>query len=73
MDRVQYETTAACSGPELWDAKRTARALGISERALWDLTAPRGQLACVRLGRAVRYSPERVRVFIESQTIGATA
>lgn len=36
--------------------ERVARMLSISERALWSLTAPRGPILCIRLGRSVRYS-----------------
>ena len=31
-----------------------ARALGISERTLWGLTAPRGPIPCVRIGHGKR-------------------
>ncbi len=45
------------SGPVqlLLTAKEAAAALGISERLLWSLSAPRGPLPVVRLGGAVRY------------------
>src|SRR5262245_29013350 len=43
--------------PMLVDARTAARLLAISERSLWALTAPRGPIACVRIGRAVRYDP----------------
>jgi len=33
--------------------REAARALGISERKLWDLTAPRGPIPCARLGRNI--------------------
>lgn len=36
-------------------SRLAAEALGISERTLWDLTAPRGPIPCVRIGKAVRY------------------
>lgn len=31
--------------------KQAAESLGISERTLWGLTAPRGSIPCVRLGK----------------------
>ena len=48
----------------LLSRSETARRLGISERALWSLTA-RGAIACVRLGRAVRYCPKVITKVIE--------
>lgn len=36
--------------------KQAAKALGISERTLWALTAPRGPIPCVRLGQGKRKS-----------------
>ena len=67
------KTTAVLGGPELWDVKMTAAVLGISGRALWDLTYPRGGLPVCRLGRAVRYRPRDVEAFIESQVAGMVA
>lgn len=36
--------------------RQAADALAIGERSLWRLTAPRGPIPVVRLGRSVRYS-----------------
>ncbi len=47
-----------------------ARALAISERSLWSLTAPCGPIPCVRLGRSVRYAPEDLAEFIASRKTG---
>lgn len=60
----------------LVDADEAARRLYISTRKLWDLTS-RGEIACVRLGRAVRYSVEylarwAVERSIESQSSDRT-
>lgn len=71
MDKgISSGTTTDSGGPELWDARRTAKALGISERALWDLSFPRGKLPVCRLGRAVRYRPLDIEAFIASQVDG---
>lgn len=43
-----------------------ARALAISERKLWDLTV-RNLIPCVRIGRAVRYSPLDLQAWIEAR------
>lgn len=48
--------------------KAAAETLGdISERQLWAQTFPRGRIPCVRIGKCVRYSPEALQRFIESQ------
>jgi len=38
--------------------KQAAAALAVSPRTLWSLTAPRGPIPAVRLGRLVRYRVE---------------
>ncbi len=35
--------------------KDAAKALGIGQRKLWQLTSPRGPIPCVRIGTAVVY------------------
>jgi hypothetical protein len=40
----------------LLNAKEAARYLGIGERKLWEMTAPRGPIVAVRLGALVRYA-----------------
>lgn len=47
-------------------ARDAARMLSISERALWSLTAPRGPIPCVRLGRSVRYSVAALQRYLET-------
>jgi excisionase family DNA binding protein len=60
------------SGPEavteelLLKAPAAAKALGISERALWTLTR-KGDIPHVKIGRSVRYSPDDLRAWIGSQ------
>jgi hypothetical protein len=34
--------------------REAAKALGISERTLWGLTAPRGPIPCLRVGQGKR-------------------
>ena len=43
--------------------RQTASSLQISERTLWELTK-RGEIPCVRIGRAVRYDPKDLADFI---------
>lgn len=45
-----------------------AQQLSVCPKSLWSLTAPRGPIKCVRLGRSVRYSPEALRQFIAQQS-----
>jgi hypothetical protein len=51
----------------LLPGREAARVLSISERLLWSLTAPRGPIACVRLGRRVLYPVASLEAFIASQ------
>jgi excisionase family DNA binding protein len=44
--------------------RQTAEALGICERTLYALSKS-GELPVVRIGRAVRYSVEDIRTWIE--------
>jgi hypothetical protein len=50
--------------PLLLTPREAARALAISERSLWSLTAS-GEVRCVRLGRAKRYAPADLRNYID--------
>ncbi len=35
--------------------------LGISERTLWQLSAPRGPIPLIRVGRSIRYDLDDVK------------
>jgi excisionase family DNA binding protein len=50
----------------LLTAREVAALLAISPRKLWELTAS-GTVACVRIGRAVRYDPRDVEAWILRQ------
>jgi predicted DNA-binding transcriptional regulator AlpA len=63
-------TPPAISSPLLLTAREAARALAISERTLWGLTAPRGPIRPVRVGRAIRYAPAELQRWIDSQQGG---
>jgi hypothetical protein len=61
-------------GRLLLKPREAAELLGISERTLWGITAPRGDLPCVRVGldgskreaaRFVRYDVKDVSAWIE--------
>ena len=45
-------------------AREAARMLSISERSLWSITRPRGDLPCIRFGRSVRYSFAALRQYL---------
>jgi len=44
-----------------------AKALSISPRSLWAMTSPRGPIPAVRFSRSVRYSPQALQAWIDSQ------
>lgn len=48
----------------LVDSREAARMLSISARTLWTFTA-KGEIPCVRIGKAVRYSVDDLRAWIE--------
>ncbi len=60
------ETNRSDTQARLLTVRETAERLGISERTLWAITAPRGNLPAARIGRAVRYDPVDVAAFIEA-------
>lgn len=60
-------------------ARDAARMLSVSERTLFTMTAPRGPIVPVRIGKAdsgnprVLYSVERLRDWIAKQTASPSA
>ena len=61
--------TASQIEPEklLVSPREAARLLSICEKTLWTITKRDG-VPCVRIGRAVRYSPADLRSWIERST-----
>ena len=51
----------------LVSARHAAKALSISERTLWGITAPRGPLPAVRIGTRVLYDPADLAKYIDGQ------
>ena len=49
--------TESGNGQLLLTVRAAAKTLAISESLLWKHTAPRGNIPCVKIGRAVRYRP----------------
>lgn len=52
--------------PILVPPRDAARRLAICERTLWGLTA-RGEIPCVRIGRAVRYAVADLTAYVAAQ------
>ncbi len=50
--------------------REAAYLLGISPRHVWSLTAPRGPLPVVRLGKRALYDPRDLEAFVESAKAG---
>ena len=50
----------------LLKSEEAASTLAISPRKLWELTDS-GEIPCIRIGRAVRYSFDHLREWIKSQ------
>ncbi len=53
----------------LINARQAAQALSISPRLLWSLTQ-RGDVPCLRIGRAVRYDPRDLQAWVDRQKEG---
>lgn len=51
--------------------REAAKALGISERMLWSLTAPRGTIPAVRIGTCVLYPVTGLQAWLDRQAQGA--
>jgi predicted DNA-binding transcriptional regulator AlpA len=56
-------------GRTLLTAKQAAAELSISDRTLWSMTAPRGPLPSVRIGRAVRYDLDDINAAIAQMRV----
>ena len=51
----------------------TAKALRLSIRTVHAITAPRGELPCIKLGRRRLYDPADVEAFVASRRVGGTS
>lgn len=52
--------------PLLIDPRAAAAMLAVSARTLWALTAPRGPIPAVRVGRLVRYRPDDLAEWVQA-------
>lgn len=55
---------------KLLTLREAAQMLGLSERTVWEASAPRGDLATVRIGRSVRYSQTDLADYIDRHRVG---
>ena len=66
-------TAEGQDGKLVMSVSEAAEALGISERTLWQNTAPRGGIPVVKVGRRVLYDPQDLRVWLNSQKLAGAA
>lgn len=52
---------------QLLKPRDAAKRLAVSERTLWSQTEPRGLIPVVRIGKAVRYSPDALDAYVRAQ------
>jgi excisionase family DNA binding protein len=52
----------------LLSVREAAKALSVSERTLWNMTAPRGPIPSIRLGSRVLYSTSALQKWIDGET-----
>jgi hypothetical protein len=50
----------------LLTAREAAGRLAISERSLWGISAPRGPLPVVRIGKSVRYALSDLKAYVDT-------
>lgn len=53
---------------QLLRLRDAAKRLAVSERTLWSQSDPRGPIPVVRIGKAVRYSPDALDAFVRQRT-----
>jgi len=57
----------------LLSAKAAAKYLGISQRTLWAITAPRGPLPVVKIGARCLYDPADLKRYIDAAKTTASS
>ena len=58
--------------PELWNADRLAGYLGVSKHYVYRLTSEH-RIRFVRVGKCLRFRPEDVAAWLESQAVDAVS
>lgn len=59
--------TQATAPPLALRPKEAAKALGIGQRKLWELSHPRGPIPCVRVGQCVLYPVAQLQAWLAAQ------
>ena len=54
----------------LLTTREAAAFLGLSERKVWSLTAPRGPLPAIRISRSIRFSAADLEGFVDRCRVG---
>ncbi len=54
---------------KLLTIREVADQTGLCEKSVWNVTAPRGALPCVKLGARVMYRPDDVAAWIDARVI----
>ncbi len=54
---------------KLKNIREVAEQTRLCEKSVWNATAPRGDLPCVKLGSRVAYRPADVEAWIESRVV----
>ena len=54
---------------KLVNIRSVADQTGLCEKSIWNATAPRGDLPCVKLGSRTLYRPEDISAWIASRVI----
>ena len=57
---------------KLMNVREVAEQTGLCEKSIWNATAPRGDLPCVKLGSRTLYRPKDVGEWIDSRVIRNT-
>jgi len=54
---------------KLWNIRRVADETCLCQKSIWNTTAPRGDLPCVKLGSRTLYRPEDDEAWIASRVV----
>ena len=54
---------------KLWNIRTVADETCLCQKSVWNATAPRGDLPCVKLGSRTLYRPEDVEAWIASRVV----
>lgn len=58
---------------KLMSIREVAAHTGLCEKSVWNATAPRGDLPCVKLGSRTLFRPNDVSEWVESRVVRPTS